>query len=49
MAYNFSVRLEEDLENWTWENWALLSHIRLTRTSVYVTSSQTVICNYELD
>lgn len=49
MAYNFSVRLEEYLENVTWENWALLLQIRLTRMSVYVASTQTVMHNSRLD
>lgn len=42
MTNNFSVSLEEYLEGLTWKNWALLWQIRLTRTSVYVASTQTV-------
>lgn len=49
MAYNFSVRLEESPENVTWENQAVLSQIRLTRMSVYVASTQTVMHNSSLD
>lgn len=45
MTNNFSVSLEEYLEGLTWKNWALLWQIRLTRTSVYVASTQTVTGN----
>lgn len=48
MINNFSVILEEYLESLTWKNWAFLWQIRLTRTSVYVTSTQTVIGNSQL-
>lgn len=42
MAHNFSIRLEEYLENSTWEDGAILWQMRLTRTSVYTASTQTV-------